>query len=196
LSGCSHRAVPGGSRAPRSAGAREMPFSGPSGSGRGRLAAESDAEPRRPRSTASVTPSKRPGVVVHQVAGTVRTTRLLVGQGKARTTSRGGAGGPLTQALADDGEDHRVHILHVDGAAAPDAVFAGAGALVWSAGGWCLWCRRCWWACGARRCWCLWCPLLACGGRCGPEKGGRPASPPHPQGRRRGGRAGSRAGLA
>ena len=74
-------------------------------------------------------------MVVHQVAGTVRTARLLVGQeGQDHVAGRTAA---LTQALADDGEDHRVHVLHVDGAAAPDAVFLGAGAAGAGAAGAC-----------------------------------------------------------
>src|SRR6202042_1832103 len=129
--GLEHRAVPGG--APRG-----QPEPGDALLGRldqvEALAAEGDAEPADLADRLGDA-LEEAGVVVHQVAGAVRTTRLLVGQeGQDHIAGRTAA---LTQALADDGEDHRVHVLHVDGAAAPDAVFFVAGAAGAGAAGAC-----------------------------------------------------------
>jgi hypothetical protein len=129
--GLEHRAVPGGA-------ACGQPEPGDALLGRldqvEALAAEGDAEPADLADRLGDA-LEEAGVVVHQVAGTVRTTRLLVGQeGQDHIAGRTAA---LTQALADHGEDHRVHVLHVYGAAAPDAVLVGAGAAGAGAGGAC-----------------------------------------------------------
>ena len=82
------------------------------------LAAEGDAEPADLADRLGDA-LEEPRVVIDQEAGAVGTARLLVGEeGQDHIAGRAAA---LTQALADHGQDHRVHVLHVDGAAAPDA---------------------------------------------------------------------------
>ena len=63
-------------------------------------------------------------MVVHQPARPVGAARLLVGQ--ERQDHIAGRTAAFPHPLADDGEDHRVHVLHVHGAAAPDARFVPA----------------------------------------------------------------------
>ncbi len=62
------------------------------------------------------------GVVVHQPASAPTPARLLVGGEREHHVARPP---PLPQPLPDDGQDHRVHILHVDRAAPPDAAILG-----------------------------------------------------------------------
>ena len=58
-------------------------------------------------------------VVVDQPVGTEASARLLVGEeGEHQVAGRAPS---RPHPVADDGEDHRVHVLHVDRAAAPDA---------------------------------------------------------------------------
>ena len=67
-------------------------------------------------------------VLVHQEAGAVLAAGLLVGgEDEDDVAWRPSA---FAGALAQDGQHHRVHVLHVDGAAAPDAAvlyLAGEG---------------------------------------------------------------------
>ena len=62
-------------------------------------------------------------VVVDQPARAVQAARLLVGQEGEHDVARGFAA--AAQAFADDREGHGVHVLHVDGAAAPDVAVVG-----------------------------------------------------------------------
>ena len=70
-------------------------------------------------------------VLVHQEAGAPGAAGLLVGgEGEHDVAGRLAL---LAQALADDRQHHRVHVLHVDRAAAPDAVvgdLAGEGVVL------------------------------------------------------------------
>ena len=59
------------------------------------------------------------GMVVDQPARAVVAARLLVGQERQHDVPRRPAA--LPEPLPDHGEDHRVHVLHVHRAAAPDA---------------------------------------------------------------------------
>ena len=70
-------------------------------------------------------------VVVYQPAGAPGATGLLVGGEREHDVAGGGA--VLAQALAHYREHHRVHVFHVDRAAAPDAVVgdvAGEGVVL------------------------------------------------------------------
>ena len=62
-------------------------------------------------------------VVVHQPAGAPGPARLLVGDERQHHVARRAAA--LPQALPDHREHHRVHVLHVHRAAAPDAPVLG-----------------------------------------------------------------------
>jgi hypothetical protein len=59
------------------------------------------------------------GVVVHQPARAPLPARLLVGEEREHHVARRASA--LPQPLPDHREHHRVHVLHVHGAAAPDA---------------------------------------------------------------------------
>ena len=62
------------------------------------------------------------GMVVDEPAGALSTAGLLVGdEGKDEITGRRA---PRARPVADDREGHRVHVLHVDRAAAPEASVA------------------------------------------------------------------------
>ncbi len=61
-------------------------------------------------------------MVVHQPACAVRAASFLIGEERQHHVTRRPAA--LPEPLADDREDHGVHVLHVHGAAAPDAVVA------------------------------------------------------------------------
>ncbi len=62
------------------------------------------------------------GVVVGEEAGAVHRARLLVGGERDDEVAPGAYA--RAHPVADDGEDHRVHVLHVDGAAPPDHAVA------------------------------------------------------------------------
>src|SRR5260370_39106068 len=59
-------------------------------------------------------------VVVHQPACAVRAASFLIGEERQHHVTRRPAA--LPEPLADDPEDHGVHVLHVPGAAAPGPV--------------------------------------------------------------------------
>ena len=58
-------------------------------------------------------------MLLHQETGPPGAPGLLVGGERDHDVAGGLA--LLAQALTDDGQHHRVHVLHVDRAAAPDA---------------------------------------------------------------------------
>src|SRR5207302_3908875 len=60
------------------------------------------------------------GMVVDEEACAEQATGFLIGKEGEDDIARRAP--PLPGPVADDGEDHRVHVFHVDGAATPQAV--------------------------------------------------------------------------